>query len=632
MKKLILPLSIFFCNHYFVAAQVTNGKAYTPGNAMKERNEERKLEDERNKAKNKPVKTYNNNTSNSQNTPPATLEPETKLLNYRYYRLPDDVQSYEGDKYNNSVPNGTGTMLYKDGREYTGQWDYGQKSGQGEMRFPDGMIEKGMWKDDKFESGALILKDRRIMLYSYEKLDGPGGIAFKNGDSFNGYIIHLEPYSGIYTYKNGKKYEGEYISGRPHGKGKMTYPNGNIYEGNFSDSMVNGFVRVTDASGKLIKAGMWKNNKFLYAMQDTSGSHEKLIAEKLFEEKTRPHKVKVFQSGDWKNVGICEDFMIALKSDGTLWSCGYINHFISDIDTTVNQNLFVQIGNSSNWKTFGCMDENVMAIQKDGTLWSWRGNNKRSKSPTQVGNSTNWADISCAVDYAILLTKEGTLWAVGSNSSGALGLGEHANGTNEYNQADVPLKIGNDTNWKKILSTNSSVFVLKNDGTIWGWGSNHDGELGLVNPKIQWTPVQLASGSDRWKYISSGSHYTMLIKEDGTLWASGENLGGQLGINNLSSTHAFMQVGLDNDWVQVASGWDYTLAIKKDGSLWTAGDINHGKEGLVKVSDDNLFFRMGKDRDWKMAIINLHYKSIRFVVMKNNGSFWTWNANVDWLK
>ena len=82
-----------------------------------------------------------------------------------------------------------------------------------------------------------------------------------------------------------------------------------------------------------------------------------------------------------------------------------------------------------------------------------------------------------------------------------------------------------------------------------------------------------------WVAIEAGYYYSMALKTDGTLWAWGQNDWGQLGIGNLNQQNNPTQIGTDNDWVSVSAGAGHTLALKSNGTLWAWGINNHGQLG-----------------------------------------------------
>ena len=87
--------------------------------------------------------------------------------------------------------------------------------------------------------------------------------------------------------------------------------------------------------------------------------------------------------------------------------------------------------------------------------------------------------------------------------------------------------------WLNIESGTEFSLALKSDSTLWSWGNNSNGQLGIGNTLNQIIPVQIGTDSE-WKNISAGAFHTLAIKNDGTLWAWGLNSVGQLGIGNLT--------------------------------------------------------------------------------------------------
>jgi alpha-tubulin suppressor-like RCC1 family protein len=73
------------------------------------------------------------------------------------------------------------------------------------------------------------------------------------------------------------------------------------------------------------------------------------------------------------------------------------------------------------------------------------------------------------------------------------------------------------------------TLALKGDGTLWAWGGNRFGQLGISSTTNRSAPVQVA-GLSGVTAIAAGSSHTVALKGDGTPWAWGEDNFGQLGI------------------------------------------------------------------------------------------------------
>jgi alpha-tubulin suppressor-like RCC1 family protein len=138
----------------------------------------------------------------------------------------------------------------------------------------------------------------------------------------------------------------------------------------------------------------------------------------------------------------------------------------------------------------------------------------------------------------------------------------------------------------------SHSLALKADGSLWAWGDNWNGQLGLgYNYNNHNVPTRVGADSD-WASVAAGSNHTLAIKADGGIWAWGSN-GGQLGLGDYTNRNVPTRVGADTDWASVAAGQYHTLAIKADGGLWAWGRNNQGQLGDPNGADHNSPFFVG---------------------------------------
>ena len=161
-------------------------------------------------------------------------------------------------------------------------------------------------------------------------------------------------------------------------------------------------------------------------------------------------------------------------------------------------------------------------------------------------------------DYTLIDQYIGdTLWVWGRNTFGALGV----NNTTNRSTPVTTLLGGN--NWKSIAGGGRYTVALKTDGTLWSWGRNDFGALGINDTTDRSTPVTTLLGGTNWKSIASGGRYTVAHKSDGTIWTCGRNNFGQLGVNDTTtrSTPVTTLLGGTN-WKSIAGGYLYTVAIQ----------------------------------------------------------------------
>ena len=68
------------------------------------------------------------------------------------------------------------------------------------------------------------------------------------------------------------------------------------------------------------------------------------------------------------------------------------------------------------------------------------------------------------------------------------------------------------TNWKQVASGPNHTTAIKTDGTLWNWGNNGAGQLGVNDTTDRLTPVTTFAGGTNWKQVSSGENHTVAIK------------------------------------------------------------------------------------------------------------------------
>jgi alpha-tubulin suppressor-like RCC1 family protein len=187
-------------------------------------------------------------------------------------------------------------------------------------------------------------------------------------------------------------------------------------------------------------------------------------------------------------------------------------------------------------------------------------------------------EVAVGVRHALTIKSDGTLWAWGHNYSGQLGLGDTID-------RHSPVQVGTDTDWKQVVADRDWGYTLaiRTDGTLWGWGANSVGQLGLGDTTSRHSPVQV--GTDTWKQVAAGDGYTLAIRTDGTLWTWGENWWGQLGLGDTIDRLVPAQVGTAANWKEVTASGSHTLAIRTDGTLWAWGSNAHGQLGLGDTID-----------------------------------------------
>ena len=310
----------------------------------------------------------------------------------------------------------------------------------------------------------------------------------------------------------------------------------------------------------------------------------------------------------WKTISSNGEAHGGIKIDGTLWvwgSEGFYGRLGNNSYNNIVSTAF-KIGTLNNWSKISFGYEHTGAIKTDGTLWMWgrnsngelgQGNTIHRSSPVQVGTLSDWKTINCGFNSTVAIKTDGTLWAWGYNNNGQLGQGTILDKSS-------PVQVGTLSDWKTIASGQSCTLAIKNNGTLWAWGYNNNGELGDGTRIRKSSPVQIGSLTN-WKTIDcgliSGLGYTLAIKNNGTLWAWGDNTYGQLGQGDRTSRSSPVQVGLLGGWKSISCGYSCSMSIRTDGTLWAWGYNNNGQLGLGNTVHRSSPIQVGGYSTWKFV-------------------------------
>jgi len=296
-----------------------------------------------------------------------------------------------------------------------------------------------------------------------------------------------------------------------------------------------------------------------------------------------------------------------LPFDAGIWFLGGYNNFgesgINDPSGT-SKSSPVQIGSEDGWSDVDHVYE-TLAI-KNGALFSWGRNDKGQlglddiiyrSSPVQVGALTNWAKVSTSSSkYSLAIKTDGTLWAWGDNNTGRLGTNEPITV-----ERSSPVQVGSDTDWAYISAGGCSL-AIKTNGTLWAWGDNGNGVLGLNIPTIgaRSSPTQVGALTN-WKEVNV-DNVVAAVKTDGTLWAWGNGFDGATGLNSIISQSSPVQVGALTTWDKVTQSYSISNgAIKTNGTLWAWGRNSSGHLGIGNTVNKSSPVQVGSDTGWTQA-------------------------------
>jgi hypothetical protein len=266
---------------------------------------------------------------------------------------------------------------------------------------------------------------------------------------------------------------------------------------------------------------------------------------------------------NWSAVAVgAGHYSAALRSDGTLWTwgsngLGQLGH--GDLLARTGP---TQVGSDTDWTTISAGHSSMAAIKSDGTLWTWGangpghlglGDHTSRLVPTQVGSDTDWAEVALGGFHALARKTDGSLWAWGNNGFGGLGNGSTI-------EQLTPIQIGAATNWVEVAVGPGNSVARRSDGSLWTWGRNHFGQLGVGDRANRLVPTRVGTASN-WTGISAspgdifGQPHVLGLRADGSLWAWGNNQYGQLGLGYWGGDRVVpTRVGTRTGWTAVFTG------------------------------------------------------------------------------
>lgn len=237
-----------------------------------------------------------------------------------------------------------------------------------------------------------------------------------------------------------------------------------------------------------------------------------------------------------------------------------------------------------------------LAVLSDGTVWAWGsnfygqlGNGTATDSPVtvpvQVPGLTGIVAVAAGFEHDLALREDGTVWAWGGNPDGQMG-----NGTTGSPEL-TPVEVTGLTGVTKIAAGALFSLALRSDGTVWAWGDNSMGQLGNGTMTSSAVPVRV-TGLSQVRSIAAGADASYAINTRSitaltSVWAWGGNERGQLGDGTLTTHTTPEQVtGISAPGIAgIAAGKESAVALGTDGSVWGWGDNTGGQLGSAPAAN-----------------------------------------------
>gem|GEM_PF-1564600 len=274
----------------------------------------------------------------------------------------------------------------------------------------------------------------------------------------------------------------------------------------------------------------------------------------------------------------------------------------------------------------------------------------------------DWRAVAIGVDHMLALSWNNTMYSWGRNQWGRLGDSAIIPQGGMDRNVRWPTAIPNHHNlWREISGGSHHSIGIRQDGTLWAWGSNQHGQLGVRpgtmdnsvptitnitgGPQVQSAPMPVAAARRfTWMSISAGMEHNVGIKVDGTLYSFGRNNFMQLGrelapydseiLGTPGEIRPHWAPGRitiegvpDTGWRMAAAGGAHGAAIRWDGRLYTWGRNNHGQVGLGGTVGTNQELPVQVVHPGGLEWVYVAANDLSTLAIDRAGIVWTWGNN-----
>jgi len=301
-------------------------------------------------------------------------------------------------------------------------------------------------------------------------------------------------------------------------------------------------------------------------------------------------------------------------------------------------------------------DNHSLAVTCDGRVYAWGNNNDCEVGPTDFNDAEDLAvqipllvgelkpgavEVVGGGYHSMALMSDGTVYAWGDNTEGQLGVHSKDDSCIPL-QVHGPDDVGYLTGITKLAAGHLHSLAVKEDGSLWAWGRNYYGQLGIHSNNDHTIPYQV-HGVDNVGYltdvvdVAAGHNHSLALKSDGTVYAWGYGGHGQLGIHsNNDHTIPYQVHGPDNvgyliDIIKVAAGVNFSLALKNDGTVWAWGEGGSGQLGIHSNNDHTIPYQVhGVDNvGYLTDVVDIAGGQHHTLAVKSDGTVYAWGANGD---
>lgn len=317
---------------------------------------------------------------------------------------------------------------------------------------------------------------------------------------------------------------------------------------------------------------------------------------------------------DCEYISLCTgiESAAALHNDGMI---DYINEFNKVEKYYIENAAYIATGNFY-----------LMVSDINGKVYLYGDefykNNEGYISYSDFHNEMDISDIkmmAAGSNFALFLNNKGEIYGLGDNSFGQLG-----NGTTQRTDKPVKAMTEEYAQNESILEVSAGyghTLCVKENGSVWAWGDNTYGQLGDGTNTSSSLPVNV-KGLEDIVEVSAGFGFSMALDKDGNVWTWGRNNYGQLGNGTNTNSFVPVKVEIPVSVKLISAGYDYAAAVADTYRAYTWGRNNSGQLGDKTYTDRNTPICIEQTNINKVSAGKDHC-----MMLKRDGAVYTWGSN-----
>jgi alpha-tubulin suppressor-like RCC1 family protein len=269
----------------------------------------------------------------------------------------------------------------------------------------------------------------------------------------------------------------------------------------------------------------------------------------------------------WSQIASAANFSVGVTTTGVAYAWGENAYgVLGNGDTNARQSPVSVLGGI----TFTQMSagfRHSVGLASGGAVWAWGRNNygqlgigsttpSSALSPVSVVGGLTFTQVSAGYSHNVGIANTGVAYSWGTQATGRLG-----DGVSGYNNIASPKSVVGGLTWSQVSAGGGHTLAITTGGVAYAWGDNGNGRLGDGTATTRASPVTVVGGITNWSQVSAGTAHSLGVTSAGTLYAWGNNDGGQLGDGTISAKSSPVTViGGLTGWNKISAG-RHSLAI-----------------------------------------------------------------------